>query len=148
MLAEQNKNIVHRFIEEVQNQHNLDIVEEFIDVKMKDHFYTSQGMPQPPNSVEAFKTFYSGMLKSFPDLKVKINDIIAENDKVVTYKTFYGTHKGEFKGIQPTNKNISVDVIDIFRIDGGKFVEHWAVIDWAALMKQINPVNRSMVNSQ
>ena len=137
MSAEKNKALVRRFVQEVQNEHKLDRVAEFMDVHMIDHFYDSQGLPQPENTVEAFKKFYSGMLASFPDLKGDIHDMIAEGDKVVTYKTFRGTHKGEFRGIPATGRQISVDVIDIFRVANGKLVEHWLVADWMALMQQI-----------
>ncbi len=81
------------------------------------------------------------MLSAFPDLKAVIHDQVAEGDKVVTYKTFHGTHKGEFREIPPTGKKISVDVIDIFRIANGKMVEHWTVIDWMGLMQQLGVVS-------
>ena len=45
--------------------------------------------------------------------------MVAEDDKVVTYKTFSGTHQGEFAGIPPSNKEVTIDVIDIFRVEDG-----------------------------
>ena len=137
MSMEQNKAIIHRFLQEVQNNHNLNIVDELMSPYMIDHFYERQGLPQPENAVEAFKKFYSGMLSSFPDLQVVVHELIAEGDKVCTYKTFKGTHLGEFRGKEPTGKPISVDVIDIFRIENAKMVEHWVVADWMSLMQQI-----------
>ncbi len=137
MSIEQNKAIIRRFLKEVQNGHNLNVVDELISPEMIDHFYDAQGLPQPPNAVEAFKQFYSGMLTSFPDLHVVIHAIIAEDDKVCTYKTFHGTHLGDFRGIPPTGNKISVDVMDLFRLSDGKMVEHWVVADWAGMMQQI-----------
>ncbi len=66
-----------------------------------------------------------------------IHTIIAEDDKVCTYKTFHGTHLGDFRGIPPTGNKISVDVMDLFRLSDGKMVEHWVVADWAGMMQQI-----------
>jgi steroid delta-isomerase-like uncharacterized protein len=143
MSVEENKAIVRRFLEEVQSQHNLDIVGELMDPNMIDHYYDAQGLQQPKNAVEGFKKFFSGMLAAFPDIKAVIHDQVAEGDKVVTHKTFHGTHKGEFRGIPPTGKKASVDVIDIFRIADGKMVEHWAVIDWMGLMQQLGVVPKS-----
>ncbi|RMD87900.1 MAG: ester cyclase [Calditrichaeota bacterium] len=136
------KSLIRRFVQEVQNQHELQRVGEFMDTQMIDHFYDAQGMPQPNDAVEAFKKFYSGMLAAFPDLTVTIHDIITEGEKVVTYKTFHGTHQGTFKGFPPSGRKISVDVIDIFRLENGKFVEHWAVVDWMSLMQQIGAISQ------
>ncbi len=137
MTAEQNKAIIERFVEEVQNGHNLDMVEEVMSPGMIDHFYEGQGLPHPPNAVEAFKQFYTGMLQAFPDLQVVVHDMIAEGDRVFTYKSFQGTHQGEFKGIPATGRRISVDVMDVFRLANGKMVEHWVVADWMGLLQQI-----------
>ncbi len=67
MSIEQNKAIIRRFLKEVQNGHNLNVVDELMSPEMIDHFYDAQGLPQPQNAVKAFKQFYSGMLTSFPD---------------------------------------------------------------------------------
>ncbi len=133
MSLEANKALVRRFIEEVQNQHKLTAVDEIMDPNMID--YAAQ--PSSLNSVEAFKKFFSGILIALPDLKAVIHNQVAEGDKVVTHKTFHGTHKGEFMGIPPTGKKVALEVIDIFRIAGGKFTEHWAVVDMMSVMQQL-----------
>lgn len=143
MLTETNKAIVRRFIEEVQNQHHLNIVGEIMDPHMIDHFYDAQGMSRPENAVETFKAFYSNMLAAFSDLRVTIHQMLAEGDKVVTHKTFHGTHQGVFRGMPPTGKKITVDVMDIFRIVDGKIVEHWAVVDWLSMMQQLGAVPKA-----
>ncbi|MFQ5674713.1 MAG: ester cyclase [bacterium] len=140
MSVEENKAIVRRFVEEVQSQHDLDIVGELMDTNMIDHYYDAQGLQQPKNAVEGFKKFFSGMLAAFPDIKAVIHKQVAEGDNVVTHKTLHGTHKGEFRGIPPTGKKVSVDVIDIFRIADGKMVEHWTVIDWMGLLQQLGAI--------
>jgi predicted ester cyclase len=72
-------------------------------------------------------TFNRVLRPAFPDLRVEIHDQIAEGDKVTTRKTVHGTHQGELMGIAPTNKRISIEVIDIVRLENGRYVEHWGV---------------------
>jgi predicted ester cyclase len=66
--------------------------------------------------------------------------MLADGDKVVTRKTFHGTHTGEFMGLSATGNVIAVDVIDIVRVRDGEFVEHWNVLDTLALMRQMGGV--------
>ena len=133
MSLEKNKALVRRFIEEVQSQHKLTAVDEIMDPNMIDH----AAQPSSLNSVETFKKFFAGFIAAFPDVKAVIHNQVAEGDKVVTHKTFHGTHKGEFMGIPPTGKKVAIEVIDIFRIAGGKFAEHWAVVDMMSVMQQL-----------
>ena len=76
----------------------------------------------------------------FPDLRITVEDIVAEGDKVVSRGTFSGTHKGEFMGIAPTGKQITVGLIEIVRIVAGKMVEHWNVVDNLGMMRQLGVV--------
>src|SRR6266508_44890 len=77
---------------------------------------------------------------ALPDLHAVIHDQIAEGDKVVTRKTFYGTHRGEFAGVPPTGKEVAIDAIDIVRIANGQVVDHWAVTDVMGFMQQVGAV--------
>jgi predicted ester cyclase len=77
---------------------------------------------------------------AFPDMRAEIHDQVAEGDKVVTRKTFYGTQQGEFMGIPPTGKKVAFDVIDIFRIADGRILEHWFAGDMLGLMQQLGAV--------
>jgi predicted ester cyclase len=56
------------------------------------------------------------------------------------YMTWTGTQKGEFMGIPPTGKSISINVIDIIRIADGQAVEHWGVMDQMAMMQQLGVI--------
>jgi predicted ester cyclase len=74
---------------------------------------------------------------AFPDLHAVIHDQLAEGDKVMTRKSFSGTHRGTFWGIPPTGKQVTIDLIDILRIADGQMVEHWNLVDWMGLMQQL-----------
>jgi predicted ester cyclase len=66
--------------------------------------------------------------------------MLAERDRVVTRKTFHGTHQGEFMGILATGRAVTFDVIDIVRYQDGRLAEHWNVVDQLELMRQLGVV--------
>jgi steroid delta-isomerase-like uncharacterized protein len=78
--------------------------------------------------------------QAFPDLQIKIEDQIAERDKVVTRWTARGTHQGEFAGIPPTGKQVVMTGIDIDRIANGKLVECWTKSDDLSMLQQIDAI--------
>ena len=81
--------------------------------------------------------FFEPLKPAFPDLKVEIHEMLAEGDKVTTRKSFYATHKGEFFGVQPTNKSVVMEVIDIIQLRDGKYIGHWGILDLHSLMAQL-----------
>jgi steroid delta-isomerase-like uncharacterized protein len=74
---------------------------------------------------------------SFPDLRITVDDLIAEGDKVVARLTARGTHQGTFRAIPPTGQFVQWSGIRIFRIADGKIVEHWATWDDLSLLRQL-----------
>jgi predicted ester cyclase len=80
------------------------------------------------------------MRDAFPDIRLTIEDLIAENDKVVERVTATGTNKGEFMGTTPTGKQITVPVITINRFVGNKIVERWSLYDQLAMMQQLGMI--------
>ncbi|MCB0180517.1 MAG: ester cyclase [Anaerolineae bacterium] len=135
-MSAENKAIVQRLVETVQNGHYLDRLEEFFDSHFINHLEPSD-LSSDINAVDRARIVFKQLFTAFPDLHVTIQQQVAEGDKVVTHKTFHGTHQGEFMGIAPTGRPIEFTVIDILRLDQGKIVEHWAVQDRLALMQQL-----------
>ena len=135
--GEENKEIVRRFIEEVQSGHNVAAIDDYFAPNFVDH-------TAPPGSVgdrDSAKHFFTLVFAAFPDLHVTILDLIAEGDLVVTRKTFRGTHRGEFMGIPPTGKQVEYEVIDIRTIAGdGKMTDHWAMSDQLGMMQQLGVI--------
>lgn len=135
MTAEQNKAIVTRINKEFIEGGNKKTVYEIFSPDFVNHT-APPGTPQGP---EAIIYFFDHLLKpSFPDLKVVIHDQVAEGDKVTTRKSFHATHKAEFFGVPATGKKVVMDVIDIIRLQDGKFMEHWGILDMSSLMAQIS----------
>jgi steroid delta-isomerase-like uncharacterized protein len=134
MQTEQNKALYRQFVEEVFNRGNTSAIDELVAPDFVEHEELPPGVPSGREGVKQL----SIMLRSaFPDLKATIDDILAEGDKVAARMTWRGTHKGEFMGIPPTGKSVSVGVIDVVRFTGDKFVEHWGLMDDTSLMRQL-----------
>lgn len=77
---------------------------------------------------------------AFPDLYGTIEDLIAEGDKVVTRITYRGTHQGEFMGIPPTGRPVTMTFTGINRIAGGKIAEGWVNFDALGMMQQLGVI--------
>ena len=134
MASEQNKALTVRFVEELFNRGNVGIVGEIF---APDFIEREQLPPGIPNGREGVKVLTTMLRSAFPDFKATIDDILAEGDKVVIRMTWSGTQQGEFMGVPATGKSVSFGVIDIIRIAGGKFVEHWGQMDSMGLMQQL-----------
>lgn len=74
---------------------------------------------------------------AFPDFHAVIHWQAAEGNLVTTYKTYYGTHEGEFFGIAPTGKAIRFETVDAMRVVDGRSTEHWGVANLFSLMEQL-----------
>lgn len=131
--SERNKAVVRRFIEEVQNEKNWDAFDEL----NADDFVNLSAPPGVPSDREGGKMFLGAFLNAFPDCHVTVDDMIAEGDRVVTKKTFTGTHTAELNGIPPTGKRVSIQYVDILRLRDGKIIEHWLSMDQLNFMQQL-----------
>jgi steroid delta-isomerase-like uncharacterized protein len=137
MSIEQNKAMFRQMVDEIFNQGNMSLVDELMATDFVEHEELPPGIP---GGREGVKVLTTQLRKAFPDFKAVIEDLIAEGDRVVGRMTWTGTQKGEFMGIPPTDKSISIEVIDIIRIAGDKFVEHWGIMDNMGMMQQLGVV--------
>lgn len=134
MSTQDNKAIVKRFIDESFNQRNFDAVQDLVAPDMVEH----EAMPEgAPTGIDGMRMMLNMTLRAFPDFRVTFQHLIAEEDKVVVSMIWTGTHEGEFMGIPATGNTFSMNVIDIFRVQEGKLVEHWGVTDMMAMMQQL-----------
>ncbi|HZQ38516.1 MAG TPA: ester cyclase [Dehalococcoidia bacterium] len=75
--------------------------------------------------------------QAFPGYTIEVHDLLADDDRVALRGTFRGVQRGEFQGIAPTGRTVSVSLILIYRIAGGKIVEHWMNADVLGLLQQL-----------
>jgi predicted ester cyclase len=91
-----------------------------------------------PSGLAALTDNWKSQFQAIPDIKVTLEDAVLAGDKVVARVTYSGTHTVPFfAGIPPTGKAFKFGTIDIWRVAGGKFVEHWDQVDFAGLQRQL-----------
>ena len=134
--TEQNKSVIRRFVEEVQNKKDWGVYDELNDPEFVNH----SAPPGIPSDREGGKVYLGAFLNAFPDCHFIVDDMIAEGDQVVTKKTFTGTHEGDFAGIPPTGKRVTLQFVDIMRVRDGRIVEHWLSMDQLSFMQQLGVI--------
>lgn len=133
MFAEMHKAVVRRLVDEAQIKGNLDVVDELL----ADDFVDHSPLPGLPPTRDGIKTLFAYLRNAFPDLQVRVDEQVADEQKVVTRKTFAGTQAGEFMGAPPTGRGISFEVIDILTFREGKIAEHRVILDRLAIQQQL-----------
>jgi steroid delta-isomerase-like uncharacterized protein len=128
------KAIVHRLYEDVWNRHKLDVVSDLVSPS---HAVRDNNSPGSSVGPEAYKIQVAMYLAAFPDLCLIVEDIVAEKDKLAASWTISGTHKGEFMGIRPTHKKVSIEGITIHYLHNGKIIDSNISWDALGLMRQL-----------
>ncbi len=137
-MSEENKALARREVEEIFTQGKLDVAEEIYTSDFVDHDLV---LPREMHGPEEMKEYVAMYRSAFPDLKVPLEDQVAEGDKVVNRWTAQGTHLGEYMGIAPTGKEVRFAGMHISHIaQEGKIAENWEVYDLMGLMRQIGAV--------
>ena len=129
--AEGNKALVRAFFN-AANVGDISLAGTFFSQDFIDHEAPS-GVTTGP---EGARQFLSIVLATLPDLRLAIDDMIAEGDKVVVRLTVDGTMKGPYKGIAATGRHATWKGVDIYTIADGKIVERWVVRDHLSMMRQ------------
>ena len=135
-MSESNKAIVRRFIEEVSNQGNLDVVDELFAAEYR----RADPRAWHDDGPEGVKALAASIRGSIPDFHMTIEEQIAEGDAVATRWTCRGTHECVLFGMEPTGKSITWTGITIHRIRDGQIVEGWIQADSLGLREQLGAV--------
>ena len=136
MSLEANKDLIRTYVEMIFNQKQVDRADELVAPGYIDH----AALPGQPPGLEGAKQKWAMFLAGIPDLRVTIEELMAEGDKVGVRRSYAGTHRGELLGIPPTGKQVRIGGISIFRLAGGKIAEHWEQLDRLALIQQLGVV--------
>lgn len=95
-------------------------------------------MPEPLQGRETWQQGYELVKRAFPDLEIRVDDLVAAGDKVALRLTLSGTHEGEFQGIPATGRTISYVSHEFYRVADGVFAEEWICSDMATLFRQLS----------
>ncbi|MEZ0373623.1 MAG: ester cyclase [Candidatus Sericytochromatia bacterium] len=128
------KGMVMHFYDEIMTQNKLDMADKYIAMNAIDH---DPMMDPKMSTLDNFKSMMKMMHAGFPDLKITVQDVIIEGDKVAVRYRMTGTNKGDFMGMKATGKTVDLEGVDIMRIADGKFVEHWGYMDSMIMMQQL-----------
>lgn len=136
-LVETNKATARHYFEAFANK-DLAWLDEHIAPDFVRH---DPGLPFEVHGPEGVRHLNSVFLTAFPDLRLDVEDVIGEGEKVLVRLTIRGTHQGELMEIPPTGREVEVGVLDLFHIADGKLAEHWAAIDNLGLMRQLGVIS-------
>lgn len=130
-MSEMNKAVARRFLDELWNEGNFDVVDELL---ARDYDGHSSTVIRGPDGAMAFIPVARA---AFPDFQFEVLDQIAEGDRVATRWKLVGTHEGSFQGASPSGKRVEMTGITIFRLAHGRLVEGWTNEDVLGLLQQI-----------
>jgi steroid delta-isomerase-like uncharacterized protein len=132
MSKEQNIKAQTRMGEAV-NTGNLETLKEVIAPNVVDH----DPAPDQGKGPEGFIRFFTGFRQAFPDLEVKVEHLVVDEDNVAFAYTIEGTHKGDLMGIPPTGRRIKARGMQIGRFENGKLMERWGSSDQLGILQQL-----------
>lgn len=119
---------------ELINQRNLDLVDELFADDYEEHADVPADFPR---NREGVRMFFRALLQAFPDFQYEVLQQYQDGDMHIGYIRGTGTMEGEFMGMPPSGRSASWDEVHIGRVQDGKILEHWAVIDQLSMLQQL-----------
>lgn len=133
MSAKENEGVIHSYLEVVHTG-NLELISEVIS---PDYVLYDSNTDEVGKGQDTVNQTVNMLRSAFPDLRIEVKDLIAQGDKVVLRWVGNGTHRGEWGGISPTNKSVTLKGTTICRLEDGKIVEEWRAFGAMGLMAQL-----------
>ena len=137
-MIEANKALVYRWFEEVWNRG----VEKTID-ELLSPAATAHGLSDTDVDLQGpaqFKPFVRNLRGSLPDIRITVEDTVAQDDKIMARVVLEGTHTGDGLGVPPSGKRVRIAGIVLVRISNGQIVEGWNSWDQLGLLRQIGAI--------
>ena len=128
-----NIKVVHEVFSEIWSKGNVDLIgdlyaEDFVGHFPADTVYGQEGIQEE----------VIGHRRAFPDWAERVEDTIADRDRVVVRFTSRGTNLGDFLGNPPTRNRVEISEVAIFRLSNGKIVEQWVYPDILSMQRQLD----------
>ncbi|MCX2713627.1 ester cyclase [Mycolicibacterium sp. J2] len=125
--------VVRRNVQEVQNGGDFAVFDQIFADDFVDHT-PQQGVPADRTGV---RTLYGALRNAFSDLHAEIHWQTVQDDKVTTFKTYSGVHRGTFLGVAATQRPVRFQTLDVFRVHQGRLTDHWGVADLLGVLVQL-----------
>lgn len=135
-MSVENKAVVRRWFEEVWNKGRAAAIDDMLAANGVIH-----GLGQSLHGPSEFKTFHAAYRTAFPDIKIHIDDIVAEGDTVAIRWSAVATHGGTLLGAAATNKVVKFTEMGFARVQNGKIVEGWNNYDELGIFGSLGMVN-------
>jgi predicted ester cyclase len=135
-----NKALVQSFFDEVWNKGNYEYLDEIYSPDFRIHilwYNLAAGGPAEAQGIEPAKQVIRGWRDGFPDIRVTVEDQVAEGDLVASRHLSVATHTREFQGFEPTGRTAEMTGTTLTRISDGKIVEAWTSWDVLGMMQQL-----------
>jgi steroid delta-isomerase-like uncharacterized protein len=135
MGLEENKNLILEHYDAFVLRQDAEAVRGQLTDDFRDHDMPA-GIPHGPEGALQYRAI---LHRAFPDLRVRIDDIIAEGDRVAVRATWTGSHRGPLPmlSVPPTNRAFEFTGMVFWRIRDGQIAERWATIDRLGLQQQL-----------
>jgi steroid delta-isomerase-like uncharacterized protein len=130
-VLEAHKVLIRREAEQMWNANDVDLADELFAEEFVGHFDVG-----PVQGRRAVKSFITEIIEALPDIRMTIEDLFGEGDRVVTRWKATGTHKSEYRGARPTGRRITIRGITVWRLASGRIVESWSHSDLSGLLEQ------------
>jgi len=126
------KDVARRLYDDVYNARSVEVLDE---IAVRDYDEHSP-LPGQGAGLDGLKERVAMLIDAL-DPRFEIQDIVAEDDRVVVRWTNTGTHVGDFGGMPASGRRFTIDGIDVYRLREGKLAEHWHVVDMLGLLQQL-----------
>lgn len=136
MTEADNKRLLEAYLREVWSGHDPRAVARFAHPSYRRHMSATA----PPLDLARQIERLIGLLAAFPDVTVTLQDAVAEGDRVAFRSVLQGTHLGDFLGIPPTGRQVTVTLVDVLRVEDGRIAEQWGGPDLYDLLRQLGAV--------
>jgi hypothetical protein len=133
MSTSDNKAVARRLYEEIFNARQW----ERLGALFCEDYIEHAQIPGQPAGLAGLQFRLSALLRAFPDVQWRIEQVVREGDRVAVHWQLAGTHQGEFRGVAPTGRSVTMAGIDIYRFDAGRIAEHWHAVDVLGLLHQL-----------
>jgi steroid delta-isomerase-like uncharacterized protein len=131
--SERNKALIQRLFDEVLNAGNFGLLDQLIGASYVEH----NPVANQAAGAAGVRDRIRELRKAFPDLRFVLDDLVGEGEVVAARYHWQGTHKGTFLGIAPTGRRLSVRGMDFYRLEDGRVIEHWDVVDEFGMLSQL-----------